>query len=332
MEIEGSMSRECTNAPRNLKMEAGMYQQQMVMILRNHGSGFVLLGKFQGNRLKHLQGQLESFIVLVGRKETRRARRREGGGILAYTDTEPGEVWRRALHEHDDANRSCGGRFFTDGVAQRRPVLLLRRRCPEPEQEPARQDGRQLRRRGLRSALFLSGKAAKLLGPPTSFDAGKLTVEFAHSHGNSSSGFPRAYTLTHCDFTANLTLAVSDTIAADRRLRADDVFAEWKQQQQQEGMALHVHCFVSGANLLHGLAAGFRYYVFSKELPLVLKAVVHGDALLFAEQPELLEAKTTHKRHALEQLHNAITKGTRRRRRKWSSPDAIFSALLALLL
>lgn len=99
----------------------------------------------------------ESFIVLVGRKETRRARRREGGGILAYTDTEPGEVWRRALHEHDDANRSCGGRFFTDGVAQRRPVLLLRRRCPEPEQEPARQDGRQLRRRGLRSALFLSG-------------------------------------------------------------------------------------------------------------------------------------------------------------------------------
>jgi hypothetical protein len=34
-------------------------------------------------------------------------------------------------------------------------------------------------------------------------------------------------------------------------------------------MALHVHCFVSGANLLHGLAAGFRYYVFSKELPLV---------------------------------------------------------------
>lgn len=99
----------------------------------------------------------ESFIVLVGRKETRRARRREGGGILAYTDTGPGEVWRRALHEHDDANRSCGGRFFTDGVAQRRPVLLLRRRCPEPEQEPARQDGRQLRRRGLRPALFLSG-------------------------------------------------------------------------------------------------------------------------------------------------------------------------------
>ncbi|KAF0895627.1 hypothetical protein E2562_013924 [Oryza meyeriana var. granulata] len=143
------------------------------------------------------------------------------------------------------------------------------------------------------SDLLYSSLAAKLLGPPTSFDAGKLTVEFAHSHGHSSkrSGFPRAYTLTHCDFTANLTLAVSDTVAADRRLKADDVFAEWKQQQDAGGMALHVHCFVSGANLLQGLAAGFRYYVFSKELPLVLKAVVHGDALLFAEQPELLEAK-----------------------------------------
>ena len=34
-------------------------------------------------------------------------------------------------------------------------------------------------------------------------------------------------------------------------------------------MTLQVHCFVSGANLLQELAAGFRYYVFSKELPLV---------------------------------------------------------------
>ncbi|KAG8044039.1 hypothetical protein GUJ93_ZPchr0458g22852 [Zizania palustris] len=199
------------------------------------------------------------------------------------------------------------------------------------------------------SDLLYSSLAAKLLGPPTSFDAGKLTVEFGHGHGHGHGkrgaiAFPRAYTLTHCDFTANLTLAVSDTIAADR-LRADDVFGEWKQQDGGV-MALHVHCFVSGANLLQGLAAGFRYYVFSKELPLVLKAVVHGDGLLFAEQPELLEAKVwvhfhsssnkynrlecwgtlrdaaNAKRHSL-QLHNA------RRRR---TPDTIFSALLALLL
>uniref|UniRef100_A0A0E0DKG0 Staygreen protein domain-containing protein n=1 Tax=Oryza meridionalis TaxID=40149 RepID=A0A0E0DKG0_9ORYZ len=197
------------------------------------------------------------------------------------------------------------------------------------------------------SDLLYSSLAAKLLGPPTSFDASKLTVEFAHSHGNSSSGFPRAYTLTHCDFTANLTLAVSDTIAADRRLRADDVFAEWKQQQQQEGMALHVHCFVSGANLLHGLAAGFR---FSRQLFMATHCCSRSNRSCWRRRcgctstpaPTLSttgsSAGTMHKRHALqldgrlEQLHNAITKGTRRRRRKWSSPDAIFSALLALLL
>ncbi|KAL5215351.1 hypothetical protein ABZP36_004503 [Zizania latifolia] len=205
------------------------------------------------------------------------------------------------------------------------------------------------------SDLLYSSLAAKLLGPPTSFDAGKLTVDFAHSHSQrGATAFPRAYTLTHCDFTANLTLAVSDNIAADC-LRADDVFAEWKQQDPGV-MALHVHCFVSGANLLQGLAAGFRYYVFSKELPLVLKAVVHGDALLFLEQPQLLEAKVwvhfhsssnkynrlecwgplreaaNAKRHSLqlEQLQNAITIG--KRRRKWATPDTIFSTLLALLL
>ena len=53
-------------------------------------------------------------------------------------------------------------------------------------------------------------------------------------------------------------------------LQRDDVVAEWKEAAAGAGeMALHVHCFVSGANLLQELAAGFRYYVFSKELPLV---------------------------------------------------------------
>ncbi|KAG8044037.1 hypothetical protein GUJ93_ZPchr0458g22507 [Zizania palustris] len=60
----------------------------------------------------------------------------------------------------------------------------------------------------------------------------------------------------------------------------------------------------SGANLLQGLAAGFRYYVFSKELPLVLKAVVHGDGLLFAEHPELLEAKVWGHFHSSSNKYN----------------------------
>lgn len=43
--------------------------------------------------------------------------------------------------------------------------------------------------------------------------------------------------------------------------------AEWKKVNGE--MCLHVHCFVSGPNLLLELAAEFRYQIFSKELPLV---------------------------------------------------------------
>ncbi|CAM0144850.1 unnamed protein product [Urochloa decumbens] len=202
--------------------------------------------------------------------------------------------------------------------------------------------------------------AAKLLGPPATFNAAKLKVEFAGEELQLLRGkpFPRAYTLTHCDFTANLTLAVTGPMTGEQlrswqsTLQRDDVVAEWKEAAAGE-MTLHVHCFVSGANLLQELAAGFRYYVFSKELPLVLKAVVHGDAALFAERPELLEAKVWVHFHSssrkynriecwgplreaskrnllhldgrLDELQSAIT----RRRRKW---ETIFSALVALLL
>ncbi|XWS21707.1 hypothetical protein CRYUN_Cryun30bG0077600 [Craigia yunnanensis] len=68
----------------------------------------------------------------------------------------------------------------------------------------------------------------------------------------------------------------------------DDVVAEWK--KVKETMFLNVHCYVSGPNLLLDLAAEFRYHIFSKELPLVLKAVLHGDSVLFAEHPELMDA------------------------------------------
>jgi len=209
--------------------------------------------------------------------------------------------------------------------------------------------------------------AAKLLGPPTTFNAAKLKVEFAGEEllRGKKQAFPRAYTLTHCDLTANLTLAVTGPMTSEQlrswqsTLQRDDVVAEWKEAAAGAGeMTLHVHCFVSGANLLQELAAGFRYYVFSKELPLVLKAVVHGDAALFSERPELMEAKVWVHFHSssrkynriecwgplreatkrnlhlldgrLDELQSAITRS--RRRRKWASPETIFNALVALLL
>jgi len=95
----------------------------------------------------------------------------------------------------------------------------------------------------------------------------------------------------------------------------------------------------------------------------VLKAVVHGDAALFAERPELMEAKVwvhfhsssrkynriecwgqlreatrRNHNHLLDldgrrldqQLQSAITES--KRRRKWATPETVFNALLALLL
>lgn len=107
---------------------------------------------------------------------------------------------------------------------------------------------------------------------------------------------PRTYILSHCDFTANLTLKISNVINLDQvcfillfLLKApkicyernffigsllqlkgwyskDDVVAEWKKVNGE--MCLHIHCYVSGPNMLN-LAAEFRYHIFSKEMPLV---------------------------------------------------------------
>lgn len=206
-----------------------------------------------------------------------------------------------------------------------------------------------------RSDLLSSSLAAKVLGAPTTFDAAKLTVQF--SGDDPRLAFPRAYTLSHCDFTANLTLAVSETITSDqlRRWQRDDVFAEWKEMSSTTTsgggeMTLHLHCHVSGHNALQELAAGFRYYVFSKELPLVLKAVLHGDGQLFADRPELMEAKVWVHFHSASRKYNRIEcwgpirdaakrnlldgrldelqSEIAKRRRKWN----IFHALVSLLL
>ncbi|RWV89858.1 hypothetical protein BHE74_00054350 [Ensete ventricosum] len=173
----------------------------------------------------------------------------------------------------------------------------------------------------------------------------------------SSSTIPRAYTLTHCDFTANLTLAVSNNMHSNKlmgwqsTLHWDDVVAEWKKIKEE--MSLHVHCYVSGSNILQDLAAGFRYHIFSKELPLVLKAVVHGDSVLFSKHPELMEAKVWVYFHSSSKKYNRVEcwgplKDASQRPfdegfdtsqasvfdsiGKWGSPKAILHALVTILL
>lgn len=201
-------------------------------------------------------------------------------------------------------------------------------------------------------------EAVRLLGPPARFDASKLDVVLMGEEKNKHSGIiPRTYVLSHCDFTANLTLTISNIISLEQ-LRGwynkDDVVAEWK--EVQGNMCLHIHCYVSGPNLMLDLAAEFRYHIFSKELPLVLKAVLHGDSILFKEHPELMDAlvwvhfhSNLSKYNRMEcwgplkdaaegipggQIHGllAAIKESSRTSEKWGSPKSILQALFAFLL
>ncbi|KAF8379383.1 hypothetical protein HHK36_028817 [Tetracentron sinense] len=135
---------------------------------------------------------------------------------------------------------------------------------------------------------------ARLFGPAI-FEASKLRVLFLGVDEKKHPGnLPRTYTLTHSDVTSKLTLAISQTINNSQlkgwynRLQRDEVVAEWK--KVKENMSLHVHCHISGGHFLLDLCAKLRFFIFSKELPMVLKAFVHGDGNLFNEYPELKEA------------------------------------------
>ena len=55
------------------------------------------------------------------------------------------------------------------------------------------------------------------MGPPASFEASKLKVVPLEDLINKRANIiPRTYILSHCDFTANLTLTVSNVINLDQ--------------------------------------------------------------------------------------------------------------------
>ncbi|PPD90845.1 hypothetical protein GOBAR_DD12228 [Gossypium barbadense] len=137
-------------------------------------------------------------------------------------------------------------------------------------------------------------QVARLFGPAI-FEASKLKVLFLGVDEKKHPGkLPRTYTLTHSDITSKLTLAISQTINNSQlqgwanKLYRDEVVAEWKKVKGK--MSLHVHCHISGGHFLLDLCARLRYFIFCKELPVVLKAFVHGDGNLLKNYPELQEA------------------------------------------
>ncbi|KAI3713376.1 hypothetical protein L1987_71953 [Smallanthus sonchifolius] len=135
---------------------------------------------------------------------------------------------------------------------------------------------------------------ARLFGPSI-FEASKLKVLFLGVDEKKHPGnLPRTYTLTHSDITSKLTLAISQTINNSQlqgwynKLYRDEVVAEWR--KVKGNMSLHVHCHISGGHFLLDLCARLRFFIFTKELPLVLKAFAHGDGNLLNNYPELQEA------------------------------------------
>ncbi|KAL0365921.1 UNVERIFIED_CONTAM: Magnesium dechelatase SGRL, chloroplastic [Sesamum radiatum] len=169
---------------------------------------------------------------------------------------------------------------------------------------------------------------------------------------------PRTYTLSHCDFTANLTLTISNIIQRDQLkgwYNKDDVVAEWTEVNGI--LCLNVHCYVSGPNSLSDLAAEFRYHIFSKELPLVLEAVLYGDSDLFSKRQELMDAIVRVFFHSSSKKYNRVEcwgplkdavlgkvdkvngfvsaskeKESSSNSKLWGSPKSIFQALFTFLL
>ncbi|XP_051130033.1 protein STAY-GREEN homolog, chloroplastic-like [Andrographis paniculata] len=152
-------------------------------------------------------------------------------------------------------------------------------------------------RKNIPTTTVIVVPVARLFGAAT-FEESKLSVMYLGLDEKRNPGkiriLPRIYTLTHSDLTAKLTLAISHTINNSQlqgwynRFQRDEVVAEWKKIKGK--MSLHVHCHISGGHSLLDIFANIRYYIFSKELPVVLKAFIHGDGSLFNNYPNLQES------------------------------------------
>jgi len=136
----------------------------------------------------------------------------------------------------------------------------------------------------------------------------KLHVRMASGTTADKLAMPRRYTLTHSDSTGDLFLTVGREYDKAQisswytRLMRDEVLAEWR--NDTEGLALHVHCHVSGGVVLG--PAYWRYQIFRRELPLVLEAFRCGDRGLLDAQPHLDQAPIKVRFHAATARHDRV--------------------------
>ena len=117
----------------------------------------------------------------------------------------------------------------------------------------------------------------------------KLQIKFLGGADSRGPIYGRCYTFTHSDFSGDLFLSVGLDFDMEAisgfytRLMRDEVLAEWL--RQEENFSLHVYCHVSGGIILG--TAGWRYSIFKRELPLVLRCICNGDKKLFDQYPNL---------------------------------------------
>ena len=92
----------------------------------------------------------------------------------------------------------------------------------------------------------------------------------------------------------------------------DEVLAEWL--KEEENFSLHVYCHVSGGIILG--TAGWRYSIFKRELPLVLRCICNGDKELFNEHPNLKNSNIFVTFKSKNKKYNKIE--------KWGTPKDYF--------
>lgn len=118
---------------------------------------------------------------------------------------------------------------------------------------------------------------------------------------------PRRYTLTHSDRTGDLFLTIARDYDREAisdwytRLMRDEVLGEW---QEDDGLALHIHCHVSGGFVLG--PARWRYSIFKGHLPKALEAICNGDGEFISREPDFRSAPILVHFHAKQEALNRI--------------------------
>ena len=125
-----------------------------------------------------------------------------------------------------------------------------------------------------------------------SFNPNKLHCTYGKSCEIKDDFLPRRYTLTHSDSTGDLFLKIDCDYDEEQissfytRFMRDEVLAEWLEEDNKK--ELHVYLHVSGG-FVFGWAA-MRDKIFRYHLPMVLNAIIYGDAELFKSFPLLKES------------------------------------------